>query len=120
MSDRFQEKYRIPSARLRNWDYGWNGIYFITICTAGHDHYLGVIENKMMVMSEIGLIAQSLLLEIPVHFAYIQLDTFVIMPNHVHGIIVIQKPDNSSNLLDRTEEYQNLPNDEIIDETGII
>ena len=72
-----------------------------------------------MVLSEIGLTAQSLWLEIPVYFDYIQLDTFVIMPNHVHGIIVIQKPDNLNNILNRTQKCRNLPNDKIIVETGI-
>lgn len=119
MSDRFQEKFRISSARLRNWDYGWNGIYFITICTAGHDPFFGVAENNKMVLSEIGLTAQSLWLEIPVHFDYIQLNTFVIMPNHIHGIIIIQKPEDSNNILNRTQKCRNLPNDEIIVETGI-
>ena len=132
MCDRFQDKYRIPSARLRNWDYGWNGLYFITICTAGHDPYFGVIENKKIVLSEIGKIAQSLWLEIPVQFPFIQFDTFVVMPNHVHGIIIIQKHDNFNYLLNSPGENCNSSDYEIInqpvsnfktgiiDETGII
>jgi hypothetical protein len=49
MSDKFQNKYRIPSARLRNWDYGFNAIYFVTICTQNRKHYFGKIENGVMV-----------------------------------------------------------------------
>lgn len=37
MTDKFQDKYRIPSARLQNWDYGSNAIYFVTICTQGRE-----------------------------------------------------------------------------------
>jgi len=120
MSEKFQDKYRIPSARLRNWDYGWNGHYFITICTAGHDPYFGVIENKKMVLSEIGKIALTCWQEIPVHFPFIQLDTYIVMPNHVHGIIEIQKSDNSNNLRDILREDGNSPNSEIIDPQEII
>ncbi len=46
--DKYKNKYRIPSARLQNWDYGSNATYFITICTAGREHYFGkIVKNKM-------------------------------------------------------------------------
>ncbi len=45
MSDRFQDKYRIPSARLRNWDYGSDATYFVTICTQGRECFFGEIIN---------------------------------------------------------------------------
>ena len=120
MSDRFHDKYRIPSVRLRNWDYGSNGIYFITICTAAHDSYFGKIENKILALSDIGHIATSFWLEIPIHLPFIQLDTFIIMPNHMHGIIEIRKPDNTNNLSGKTHVNRNSPNDEIINKTKTI
>jgi len=47
MPDKFKNKYRIPSARLQNWDYGWNAAYFITICTKNRKHYFGnVVETS--------------------------------------------------------------------------
>lgn len=52
MPDNFQNKYRIESARLQNWDYGSNGAYFITICTKDRVHYFGEIDNGVMVLSE--------------------------------------------------------------------
>ncbi len=52
--DKFKNKYRIPSARLQNWDYGWNAAYFVTICTADREHYFGKIENDEMIYSIIG------------------------------------------------------------------
>jgi len=54
MSEKFQDKYRIPSARLQNWDYGWNAAYFITICTAGQDCIFGKILDGKMILSNLG------------------------------------------------------------------
>jgi hypothetical protein len=93
MSDRFQDKYRIPSARLRNWDYGWNGHYFITICSVGHDPYFGVIENKNMVLSEIGILVRSEWDKSFVLRPGLYCDNYVIMPNHIHAILRIDKDD---------------------------
>ncbi|MDA3905825.1 MAG: hypothetical protein PF484_07100 [Bacteroidales bacterium] len=94
MSDKFQNKYRISSARLQNWDYGWNAAYFVTICTHNREYILGEIDNGKMILSEIGKIAQQYWNEIPAHFPFVELDSFVVMPNHVHGIIIINKTDN--------------------------
>ncbi len=57
MTDKFHNKYRIPSARLQNWDYRWAGAYFITICTQNREHYFGEIENGEMQLSPLGAIA---------------------------------------------------------------
>ncbi len=94
MTDKYQNKYRIASTRLKNWDYGGNGAYFITICTRDRVHYFGEITHGRMVMSEIGRMAEKFWKEIPVHFPHVRLDEFVIMPNHVHGIIIIDKHDD--------------------------
>jgi hypothetical protein len=51
MDEKFQDKYRIPSARLQNWDYGANAAYFITICTKNRIHYFGEIINKEMLLN---------------------------------------------------------------------
>ena len=91
MGDRFMNKYRIPSARLQNWDYGWNGIYYITICTEGRDNYFGKILNGMMELSEIGQLAHKFWFKIPDHFPFVLLDSFVVMPNHIHGILILDK-----------------------------
>ncbi len=91
MADKFQDKYRIPSARLQSWNYRWNAIYFITICTRNHVAYFGEIKSSNMILSETGEIATNFLLEIPGRYSYARLDEYVIMPNHVHMIIVIDK-----------------------------
>ena len=102
---KFQNKYRIPSARLQNWDYGENGAYFITICTKNMACYFGDVETRLiasqhdndddskceMQLNELGKIAHRNWEAIPNQFPYIELGNFVIMPNHMHGILIIDK-----------------------------
>ena len=94
MTDKYQNKYRIPSARLQNWNYGWNAPYFVTICTQNRECYFGDIVDGKIQLSEIGEMAQKYWMEIPQQFPFVQLGAFVVMPNHVHGIIIIDKPDD--------------------------
>lgn len=89
MADKFQNKYRIPSDRLPNWDYSWPGIYFITICTHNRTHYFGEIENDNMFYSPVGAIANVLWYEIKNHTKNVKLGEFVVMPNHIHGILIL-------------------------------
>jgi len=103
-STKFQNTYRIESARLQNWDYGSNALYFITICTKNRNHYFGKIQHdnnngldrNKLILSDMGLLAEKYWAEIPDHFPFINLDSFVIMPNHVHGILRIDKVTKSS------------------------
>lgn len=97
MTIKFQNKYRIPSARLQNWDYRWNASYFVTICTRNRKHYFGDIADGKIQLSEIGQMAKEYWGEIPKHFSFVQSGAFVIMPNHVHGIVIIDRPDNDNN-----------------------
>ncbi len=95
MNNKFQNKYRIPSTRLKNWDYGNNGAYFITICTANREHFFGEIvllndENKMQ-LNEIEKLADQFWAEIPKHFPFVELGNYQVMPNHIHGILIIDK-----------------------------
>jgi putative transposase len=98
--EKIQNKYRIPSARAAWWDYSNNAAYFITICTNGRVHYLGEIvrttttSESQLLMSPSGQIAACHWHEIPMHFPFVKLDAFVVMPNHIHGIIIIDKPEN--------------------------
>jgi REP element-mobilizing transposase RayT len=87
----FRNKYRIDSARLKNWDYSTPGAYFITICAEGREYVFGRVECGRMILSEIGEIAHSRWREIPRHFPSVHLDEFGMMPNHLHGIVIIDK-----------------------------
>jgi len=91
--DKFQNKYRIPSARAHWWDYANAGAYFITICTAYRVHYFGEIAGHnvktRLIASLQGQIAQKNWNAIPTQFPFVELGDFVVMPNHVHGILII-------------------------------
>jgi REP element-mobilizing transposase RayT len=90
--DTYKNKYRIQTTRLPGWDYGWNGVYFVTICTQHRIQYFGSIEHDQMQLSDIGALANEYWNAIPEHFPFVRLGAYVIMPNHVHGIIIIEKP----------------------------
>lgn len=88
---RFENKYRIPSNRAPFWDYGWNAMYFITICTQNRAHWFGEITKGVMYLSEIGQIAQNEWLktfEIRPDMN-LWMGEYVVMPNHFHAIIGI-------------------------------
>jgi putative transposase len=89
--DKFNGKYRIPSARHQNWDYARNGAYFITICAKDREHFFGSCEGGKLKLSTIGAIVQGFWYEIPRHFPFVELGEFVVMPNHIHGILIFDK-----------------------------
>jgi len=84
--------------RLREYDYTQNGFYFITICIKNKDKFFGEITGAKMELSEMGKIAQKYWKEIPDHFPDAYLDEFIIMPNHIHGIIIIKNSSASDNV----------------------
>jgi putative transposase len=88
----FKNKYRIESIRLPDYDYCSNGYYFVTICTYQNEYFFGDIINSQFKLSRIGEIANKFWLEIPQHSKNTYVDTHVIMPNHMHGIIIIDSP----------------------------
>jgi putative transposase len=108
MEDKFKNKYRIPSIRLSSWDYGSHGLYFVTICTKDRVQYFGnIVSNEVasgkqnilqteniasLKATEIGVIANQNWLNIPNHFDFVELDEYIVMPNHIHGILFINKP----------------------------
>lgn len=85
--------HRRKSIRLRGYDYSQAGAYFITVCTKDRKELLGTIRDGKMRASPIGRIVQACWAALPTHYPNVQLDAFVVMPNHVHGIIVILDDD---------------------------
>ncbi|MEP7103444.1 MAG: transposase [Candidatus Dojkabacteria bacterium] len=72
-------------------DYSNNRKYFITICTKYRINHFGEIKNNKMFYSDIGLIAREYLETIPRHFIFCEIDSFVVMPNHVHMVVVLNE-----------------------------
>ena len=78
---------RRRSIRLKDYDYSQSGLYFITICTANNRCLFCNAPADTLNHSHVGNIARDCWLEIPIHFKNVKLDEFVVMPNHIHGII---------------------------------
>jgi putative transposase len=87
--DKFKNKYRIASARTQWWDYSQDGSYFLTICTKDRKCSFGDIRGGKMMLSEIGIIANACWSAIKEHAKNIELGNYVVMPNHVHGILTL-------------------------------
>jgi hypothetical protein len=75
--------------RLSGYDYSQTGAYFVTICGYNRECLFGDAGEGVMVMNEYGKITDECWREIPRHFSNAELDEYVVMPNHLHGIIVI-------------------------------
>ena len=89
MSDnRWQNKYRIESARASWHDYD-GGSYFITICTKDREHFFGEIVDGEMVLSDIGKYADEQFKNVSSHYPYAEIPLWTIMPNHLHAIVII-------------------------------
>ena len=89
MSDlKYKDKYRNPSVRATCHEYD-GGFYFITICTKNREHDFGEIEEGKMLLSEIGAHTQKCIEEITQHNPYAEIPLYVVMPNHLHLIVII-------------------------------
>ena len=95
----FKNKYRIESLRLPDFDYSQTGYYFITICTNKRQMFFGDIINDKMRPTKIGKIVKNFWFEIPNKFQFAEIDEFILMPNHIHGIIFLNRiPSAKSNI----------------------
>ncbi|QTE36516.1 transposase [Mucilaginibacter gossypii] len=99
MEEKYQNKYRTSSPRLAGWDYGAHGLYFVTISTLNRVPYFGDIlpnennEALFLQSSIMGEFAHINWLKIPEINPFVELDEFVVMPDHLHGILFFNKPD---------------------------
>lgn len=84
-----EKKYHRRSIRLKGYDYSQPGAYFLTICTQHRECMFGEIADGKMVLNPAGEMIQTVWDEIPFHYAGIDIDEFMAMPNHIHGIVVI-------------------------------
>ena len=83
---------RKNSLRRPRWDYSDSGYYYVTICTKNRDLIFGDIKDGIMGLNENGMIVHEMWLQIPRHFKGVSLGEFVVMPNHVHGIVIVDNP----------------------------
>ncbi len=83
--------HRPRTIRLPGWDYTSPGYYSVTLCTHSRQPFFGEIIGSRISLSPIGEIADRFWREIPAHFPQTDLDEYIIMPNHVHGIVIIRE-----------------------------
>jgi REP element-mobilizing transposase RayT len=87
---KFQDRYRIESTRLADWNYAAPGWYFVTVCTKDKKCTLGRGGDGQIIFSEAGFIAEEEMKSIATHYANVVIDRYVVMPNHVYAIVVIE------------------------------
>ena len=111
---------------MQNWDYGWAGSYFVTICTRDKEYYFGDVVDGKMIMSGVGIIADILWHEIKNHGKNVELGEFVVMPDHIHGILILNETggnndndndNNNDNNDDNDNDDDNDDDNEIVETT---
>jgi REP element-mobilizing transposase RayT len=76
--------------RLSGYDYSRRGAYFVTLCVHNRECLFGKIEKGKLQLNDAGKYANKCWMDIPGHFPFMQLDEYIIMPNHVHGILILR------------------------------
>ena len=87
------------SIRLKGYDYARAGAYFVTIDTHMHACIFGDVADRQMRLNQFGIIVQSVWSDLPNHYPNAKLDAFVVMPDHVHGIIVLAGDGNGGDIV---------------------
>ncbi|MFA6038682.1 MAG: hypothetical protein WCV62_01695 [Candidatus Peribacteraceae bacterium] len=87
----YEGRYRNDSARCAPWDYASSGAYFVTINTKDRIPWFGAVRNGFMGLSDVGSIVAEEWMKTPAIRPYVILDEWIVMPDHMHGIIVIRK-----------------------------
>lgn len=80
---------RRRSIRLQDYDYAQAGAYFVTICTRNREYLFGEVVDAEMRLNGVGQMARTVWNELPARFPCVCLDAFIVMPNHIHGIIMV-------------------------------
>jgi len=111
----FKNTYRIESTRLKEWDYSRYGYYFVTICTKDKQYFFGDIVGDKMKLSEIGKIVAGEWPKTDSIRDYAKLDECVIMPNHLHGIIIIQNDDKNVETHGHASQSPRIPTGDAFD-----
>jgi putative transposase len=105
MANLFLNKFRTESKRKKGHDYSSPGIYFITILTEAQISFFGKIDLGNVTLSPIGQIIYKYWISLPERFPSISVDEFVIMPNHLHGILILKYQHNNSLKINTQKSY---------------
>ncbi|MDR3636983.1 MAG: transposase [Isosphaeraceae bacterium] len=77
--------------RLQGYDYSQSGAYFLTLCVNGRSHLFGEVLDATMHLNHFGRIVQTCWTDLSNHYRHISLDAFTVMPNHIHGILFLER-----------------------------
>jgi len=94
MFDFDEREFRRRKLRIPGYDYTQDGAYFVTICVEGKEHLFGKVIEERLELNDAGRMLQEVWVELRRRFPFLQADEFVAMPNHVHGIFIIDRPLN--------------------------
>ena len=101
---KYKDKYRIESTRLQTWDYRNAGYYFVTILTKDRKHYFGNVVDGKLIHSNIANIVIEEWLNTALLRSNVELDEWVLMPNHLHSIMINKSQEN----LDSNDDNQSI------------
>ncbi len=87
--------------RLPDYDYSQDGAYFVTVRTTQGRCVFGEVTDNTSLLNRLGLLVSQCWSDIPAHFQHVSLDEFVVMPNHLHGIVLLSTADNDWNATNR-------------------
>jgi REP element-mobilizing transposase RayT len=77
--------------RLKDYDYSWAGYYFVTLVSYQRKNIFGEITDDIVQLTKVGEIVENCWNEIPSHYSYVEVDAYIVMPNHFHGILIINE-----------------------------
>ncbi|MFA6039821.1 MAG: transposase [Candidatus Peribacteraceae bacterium] len=102
----FAGRYRNDSARCAPWDYSSTGAYFVTINTKDRIPWFGTVRNGIMGLSDVGSIVSEEWMKTPTIRPYVILDEWVVMPDHIHGIIVLHRRPDGERIIDASRHHE--------------
>ena len=104
------QRHQRRTIRLKGHNYAMPGLYYLTICAGCRGSIFGRRVDEAIALNAVGQIVQTTWLWIPSHFSYVHLDAFVVMPDHVHGIIVLTAgAGGNGDAAGRTQHAASLP-----------
>jgi len=109
MTKLYKNKFRVESNRLTEWDYSTPWWYYVTFCTKNFKCWFGEIKNGKMILNDLGQIVEEEWLKTKDIRANVDLDYYVIMPNHFHGIPIIKDVETSRRDVSRVKETGHRP-----------
>ena len=92
--DNIPDQQRRRALRLRDFDYAQTAAYFVTVCTYRRACLFGDVTDGKMLLHDPGRIVQAAWQALPEHYPHVRVDAFVVMPNHVHGIVILAPKDS--------------------------